>query len=216
MACSSNTVYKYVVVIQPGCYFSNADNFVAIQNVYRILHNGTPVLGWGSSSGAGSKLVFPGIVSISSAINAGEMNSLEIPESDRKAKGTDGIRNLPELDLVVKVQDNIKSRSVRPNNRNEGEFFADWWTFRNSWDFNVYIYITNRAYKALYGYKYEGCSIGKFENESMGINDVKQAQVNVKLLPYDIKLIDCLDNSLDDTVGASVSIPSDPAAVLCS
>jgi hypothetical protein len=187
MACSTNSIIKYVIYIEPGCYFKD------------ILGDLGPISGAYSINGVSAftsltqRVVFPDLVNIGMEMTAGELNSLEIPVGDRKAKSTDGIRNLPDIDLVLRIDSGL-------NNTANGQmkFFADWWSNRNLWDFNMYIMITNKAYQHLYGYKYTGLTIAKFGTESMGIEDVKKGQIQLKFFPDDAHLVNCNGDVIDE------------------
>lgn len=199
MACSANNIIKYVVYIEPGCIFKDDANnptteFSNIQNVYVI--NGINAF-----TTVNQRVPIHDIVSIGNEMTAGELNSIEVPVGDRKAKTTDGIRNLPDLDMVLKID-----RSINPSSPTKTtiHFFADWWRNRNLWDFNFYIMITNKAYQHLYGYKYSGVTLAKFGTESISIEDVKKGQIQLKFYPDNAQLVDCNGDVIDSSSGSSL------------
>jgi len=208
MACSINNVIKYVVYVKPGCYFIDSNG-----NANPLTFNTSTIQGKYSAPVPGTffnnvttYVTFEDIIAIDSELNAGEMDSLEVPEGDRKAKNTTGIRTLPDLEISVRVNSVLDIGTSTPSN-DYLRFFADWWANRNLWNFTFRIMITNRGYQHLYGYEYRDLSIGKFSNESMSIEDVKKGTIKLKLVPNDIKLIDNCGRVLDST-GTGTSLPS--------
>lgn len=191
MACTTINNVKYIVYIQPGCYFEN-NGITEIQNQYTV--HGVNI--WNSLN---YRAVFPSIININSEMNAGETGTIEVAEMDRKAKSSDGIRSLPDLELTLKV-----GTSLYQSTKGEFDFFADWWANRNVWDFTFIIMITNRAYRHLYGYKYKYSTISKFATESMGIEDTKKGQITMKFLPSDVILLDCQGNEIGTGVGNTI------------
>jgi hypothetical protein len=205
MACSVNNVIKYIVYVKPGCYFvDDLGNpnayFTDIQGKYFAPVPGT------FFNNVTTYVTFEDVIAIDSELNAGEMDSLEVPEGDRKAKNTTGIRTLPDLEISVRVNSVLDIGTTSPSN-DYLRFFADWWANRNLWNFTFRIMITNRGYQHLYGYEYRDLSIGKFSNESMSIEDVKKGMIKLKLVPNDIKLIDNCGREVDLT-GTGTSLPS--------
>jgi hypothetical protein len=208
MACSINNVIKYVVFVKPGCYFTDSNG-----NANPLTFNPSTIQGKYSAPVPGTffndvttYVTFEDVIAIDSELNAGEMDSLEVPEGDRKAKNTTGIRTLPDLEISVRVNSALNVGTTSPSN-DYLRFFADWWANRNLWNFTFRIMITNRAYQPLYGYDYKDLSIGKFSNESMSIEDVKKGMIKLKLVPNDIVLVDSCGNEVDES-GIGNSLPA--------
>lgn len=129
---------------------------------------------------SGTKKEIPNIIS-ASGLSLGEEGTIEVPEWDRVTMIADGKFRVPELDMKYRL-DGASDYATH-------KYFSEWWGERNGKNKAIAVSWTDRAYQVLFTWFFTSCEFVKFTGEDQELGSPKLGVIELKFLPYNVKLI---------------------------
>lgn len=114
-----------------------------------------------------------------SGLGVGDQGIVTVTEQDKVVEIPDGVRALPTLGLVFRLNKSIYDEAVK-----KGLF--EWWENRATRVCDIYVNITDRNFCPQHTYLYQGCSIKSLLEDDKSVATPAVLTLNLQVKPYDV------------------------------
>jgi hypothetical protein len=126
-----------------------------------------------------------------SGLTLGEEGNVTVPQWGVTGMLADGQRTLAPLGLDFRVDDNLPTTAYALSGTNNVEKLVEMYSRRADIKYDIEVAITDRAFKALFIYKFKQCDMRVFKSDDQEIGAGKLGTIMTEFLPLDVELWSC-------------------------
>jgi hypothetical protein len=137
-------------------------------------------------------------------LNMGDEGTVTVPQWGVNGLMADGQRTLSPLALDFRVEDQIPETFAVATAKLT-DYVVAMFANRSAYKYQIEVAVTDRAFKALFIYRFKDCDMKSFKSDDQEIGGGKLGMIMTEFLPNDVELFPCSTASITPRIAGKVA-----------